>query len=228
MMHVALAPRTPSIATSLAVARLDDLSAIVEPHLDVVVLRRPRPVATSAYAAYVARETRVAWRAVTSFVPEEGGLEELDDLARALPPDDGRDALIEDIALWAEVMSDLTGFERLGVRLARLDAPMCPRFHIDRVGLRLVVTYAGPGTEWLEERDVDRAFLGARGHSIAPERSVDAGVRRHARPCRAEPFDVVLLKGDGWPGNERRGAVHRSPASGPSEPRLVLTIDLVD
>jgi hypothetical protein len=36
----------------------------------------------------------------------------------------------------------------------------------------------------------------------------------------------VLLKGDAWPGNEGRGAVHRSPAvRGNDAKRVLLAID---
>jgi hypothetical protein len=46
------------------------------------------------------------------------------------------------------------------------------------------------------------------------------------RVGRAEPFDLVLLKGCAWPGNEQRGAIHRSPMV-PTEvrPRVLVTID---
>ena len=35
------------------------------------------------------------------------------------------------------------------MRLVSTSAPMCPRFHTDHVGVRLICTYVGPGTEWL-------------------------------------------------------------------------------
>ncbi len=37
--------------------------------------------------------------------------------------------------------------------------------------------------------------------------------------------DIVLLKGEGWYGNEGLGAVHRSPAVKQGEKRVVLTMD---
>ena len=61
------------------------------------------------------------------------------------------------------MFADLTAAERLGVRLARLDEPMCPRFHVDHVGVRLLTTYCGVGAEWLPPDQVDRCFPGWKG-----------------------------------------------------------------
>nr|WP_276526261.1 DUF1826 domain-containing protein [Halomonas meridiana] len=44
----------------------------------------------------------------------------------------------------------------VGLRLHVLPSTMCPRFHTDRVPARLLVTYAGRGTEWLPESLVNR------------------------------------------------------------------------
>ncbi|MDC3958805.1 DUF1826 domain-containing protein [Polyangium jinanense] len=46
---------------------------------------------------------------------------------------------------------------------------------------------------------------------------------------RMKPGDVGFLKGKGFPGHERRGAVHRSPPeTGAEAPRLLLTLDPLD
>lgn len=138
----------------------------------------------------------------------------------------GRDALVErlggplgrDVFRWVELMVDLSGAELAGVRLARLEAAMCPRFHVDRVAVRLVSTYLGRGTEYAHDEDIDRTRL---NHRVS---GADA-LRPGARVYSARAGDVALLKGEAWPDNEGRGAVHRSPRASPVEPRLVLTID---
>ncbi|WP_433927203.1 DUF1826 domain-containing protein [Sorangium cellulosum] len=50
-----------------------------------------------------------------------------------------------------------------------------------------------------------------------------AGGARVARLQRMAPFDVGLLKGEVSPGNQDRGAVHRSPPG--TSPRVVVTLD---
>jgi hypothetical protein len=136
---------------------------------------------------------------------------------------DGCEALIEDAWSCAELLRDLTGSTELGLRLAVLEEAMCPRFHVDYVGVRLVCTYVGPATEFLATSEVDRCHL---GH--APDKPADelTGLLRPGGSVRrAANGDIVLLKGEAWPSNEGRGAVHRSPAASASAPRLLLTID---
>nr|WP_255671442.1 DUF1826 domain-containing protein [Corallococcus sp. AS-1-6] len=96
----------------------------------------------------------------------------------------------------------MLGAGSLGVRLHTLGRDLCPRFHVDRVGVRLLCTYAGPATGWLENPQVVRSALGPDGQVARPGAFV--------RPL--ERFDVALLKGEAWPGNIGNGVVHRSPA----------------
>lgn len=94
----------------------------------------------------------------------------------------------------------------------------CRRFHHDYVQLRLVTTYAGPGTEWAPERDVDREAMArewccvddANRAIVAPERV------RHA-----DVGDVLILKGAHHRTSAGKGAVHRSPPLGDAT-RVVL------
>lgn len=54
-------------------------------------------------------------------------------------------------------------------------------------------------------------------------------MRPGAAVRRMKPGDVGLLKGKGFPGNEARGAVHRSPpGTSKDTPRLLLTLDPLD
>jgi hypothetical protein len=68
--------------------------------------------------------------------------------------------------------------DQVGFRLLSLSHPMCPGFHVDRVNLRLVYTYAGPGTEWLEHHSVNRQWLG----------NVDRTFLMLNRPCWLVPY----------------------------------------
>jgi hypothetical protein len=104
-----------------------------------------------------------------------------------------------------------------------LDRAMCPRFHTDNIGCRLITTYQGGGTEWLNNVDIDRSKLGA-GNMGLPD--TESGLFPNT-DCiqQVNVGDVVLLKGDGWIGNEGLGAVHRSPAVPAGEKRVVVTMD---
>jgi hypothetical protein len=130
--------------------------------------------------------------------------------------------LLDDVMFWGGVIADLAEAEMIGVRLARHDAAMCPRFHVDRVLVRLCTTYCGSGTEYLADADADRGRLGF----AAGQPDETAGLLREgATIARASTGAVVVLKGEAWPGNAGRGAIHRSPATSGDAPRLVLTLD---
>ncbi|MFB1479915.1 DUF1826 domain-containing protein [Corallococcus sp. RDP092CA] len=128
------------------------------------------------------------------------------------------DAWVEDLNFLLRLYVDLLGADALGVRLHTLARDMCPRFHVDRVGVRLLCTYAGPATEWLENAHVVRSALGVTGEVARPRAPIQS----------LERFDVALLKGEAWPGNTGNGAVHRSPAiAKDGTRRLLLSIEAI-
>ncbi|QND86150.1 Uncharacterized protein ChrSV_3924 [Chromobacterium vaccinii] len=190
---------------------LADLAAIFDPNVELCLYRRP-PIAD--IAGYLCRAGRdglpgLGWRRVLT--PGEAVDAPLADLP-------GREALYADIAWLCDLYATLTGCDRVGARLEVLSGAMCPRFHVDRIGLRLLCCYQGPGTEWLPDAAADRARLGVDTQSGL--------VRDAAAIGRALPFSVLLLKGAGWPG-ANGGAIHRSPAPAPGEPRVLLALDAV-
>lgn len=117
------------------------------------------------------------------------------------------------LGLWVKLVGDVP----LRVQLSTIENQKCPRFHIDNVGLRLLCTYAGPGTEWIAESALDRDRLRTCSMSDAP-------LRPGGQVSQVERFDVLIMKGSAWPGNGQRGAVHRSPHVH-GQRRLVLTLD---
>ncbi|MEM7503514.1 MAG: DUF1826 domain-containing protein [Pseudomonadota bacterium] len=133
-------------------------------------------------------------------------------------------ALSADIAELVEMFCDLLGLERAGLRLRTLDSAMCPRFHVDRVPCRLITTYQGGGTEWLEHTGVDRSKLGL-GNAGKPD-SRSGVVKTFGDIQQLDSGDVALMKGELWEGNEGAGLVHRSPAVGARDKRLLLTLDV--
>lgn len=89
--------------------------------------------------------------------------------------------------------------------------------HVDHVTLRLITTWRGLGTEWLEESGADRRLLGS-----------DQVIRTQAAIHRANTGDILILKGERWPGNSGLGAVHRSPpADGTQQRRVLFACDAV-
>lgn len=129
----------------------------------------------------------------------------------------------DDVLTLADWFARLAGQSTVRVRLQTLTGDATPTFRVDGDPLRLLVTYAGEGTEWLENSGVRREQL------HRPHRSFDEANRAIVSPgaavYQARPGWVLLLKGDGFPGNAGRGIVHRtSPRSGPSGSGLRLTL----
>lgn len=124
----------------------------------------------------------------------------------------GYESFVADVAWLVAAYTCLLGARRIGLRLRVLEGAMCPRFHVDKVPLRLLTTYTGAGSEWLKEETIDRGQL----HTAHP--AVD-------NIQRLQAGEVAILKGEKWLGNEGAGLVHRSPMTAPGERRLLLSLD---
>lgn len=138
-----------------------------------------------------------------------------------------RTFLADDVAALARSFCSTLDARMCSARLEVVTRDACRRFHHDFVSLRLLCTYAGPGTEWLEASNVDATALGALGGD--PEQANQRIVRDRSRVLRAEAMDVLWLKGASYPGHSGIGAVHRSPsAASLGTPRLVLKLDALE
>lgn len=105
----------------------------------------------------------------------------------------------------------------LSLSLRKTREQSCPLFHTDRFAVRLLCTLRGPGTEWLDDAQVNRKGLGRSDNRkvAGPDATVYA----------AQPFQILILKGDAGCGTNR-GVVHRSPVvTASSDGRWYLRID---
>ena len=107
-----------------------------------------------------------------------------------LPAGVGRQQLLADLALLTEIFCELLGCQAVGLRGALINHAMCPKWHIDKVPIRLLCTYDGPGTEWLDDQSVSRNSLSEHTDGACQ---------------RAMLGEVVLLKGALWQDNEGQG-----------------------
>ena len=122
------------------------------------------------------------------------------------------------LALLAEMMACLFGTAGVGLRVTALEKPMCPRFHVDRIPVRMLCTYGGPGSQWLPAPSVPTGLL-------VP--GVDQEGRYAADSVQQlQAGQVALFKGDTWRDNPGSGVVHRSPPVSPGQQRLLVTLDI--
>lgn len=206
-------PRDATTYTAIGDNALD-LTRIFEPAIQVAQWRRPPApeIADWLDVHYDSLGTGLRQTLSPGQTPELG----------LFPAGSGRDALAEDLRLLAEMLGELLDATTIGLRLEVVRQAMCPRLHVDRVGIRMLCTYRGPGTEWVEENDVDRRFLGAGANGLPDEAS--GLLRPSYRIESIPPFTVALLKGTLWQGNAGRGIVHRSPAV-QCPPRVLVALD---
>lgn len=140
----------------------------------------------------------------------------LSDLPRRLPSEldanhfpDGpvRDDLVADICQLGVRFCDVLALEALDVRLEVVTTDSCRKWHADYVKARLITTYIGTGTQWLEADDAER-------------------VKRNLEPVRIRemaPGDVGLFKGKLA---TETPVIHRSPPiAGSGETRLLLVLN---
>lgn len=128
--------------------------------------------------------------------------------------------LKEDIEYLIQIYTDLLGSEKIGLRFGILESTLCPRFHTDYVGIRLVCTYSGSGTEYLYNSKKNRTRL-----QLQYEKNKMLDFQNIQN---ANPFDILLLKGENYPENLGSGAIHRSPIINPGEQRILMSIDWID
>lgn len=83
------------------------------------------------------------FRAIAEGTPDAA----LDSLCEQLPHAAPLD-LLSDMLRLAHVFAALTRAAHVRLRLDGITGDACRKFHVDAVGFRLLVTYAGPGTQW--------------------------------------------------------------------------------
>lgn len=179
------------------------------------------PLAESAVRALLGVRHTVA---IDERAPDEGRLFGcLQQIIGSRAPTASIRSLAGDIARLSGLFSELANTIHPRVRVERVEDDGCAIFHADSLKIRLLCTYAGAGTEWLENSNVRRDELGSRGRSIGDTNAaivIDPDEIRHISAWHAAVFT----------GRGREGTpalIHRSaPVSTSSGYRLRLCIDL--
>ena len=146
----------------------------------------------------------------------------MEGLEESLPDYLGKQQTIEDIFLLSDMLTCLFDCDAVGLRLVPLTSAMCPRFHVDKIPVRLVNTYLGAGTQWLPLE----ALLDTPPDDKQPFSQTRMGQFYQAEQVQQmKGFEVGLLKGAAWEQQEHLAAVHRSCALDQNEKRVLLTLD---
>jgi len=127
-----------------------------------------------------------------------------------MPSGDMRDLLLGDVDNLVSAFARITQSDLVDVRLERVSHDACWKFHRDCVEARLLTTYRGPATEWVQPLHAEEALGKQKSYKGPWER-----LRVH---------DVAIFKGSfTGPSN---GIVHRSPPiAGTGRTRLLLCLN---
>lgn len=153
-------------------------------------------------------------------IQESGSVKEINHrLINLLGANNQYTPLLTDIAECMDMFQCLFDHDTLGLRMTCVEKVMCPRFHVDRVLVRGICTYAGPSTEWLPNHCLPEKVQQQRG----PLPTI-SNIERYIQRIPTGAF--ALMKGISWQGNEGKGLIHRSPECAKDQRRLLMTIDL--
>lgn len=202
-------------AQQVSSERIDVLGDALRDDVNLAVWQRQLPEHLAAFASTLLAQDEPLAESLSIELADPEDEPALHGLLSGYSDLPGQAAFLADVAWLVRAYACLLDARRIGLRLRALDGAMCPRFHVDHVPLRLITSYAGPGSQWLGEGDLARQLLG--GEEALP--------REGAVVEQIGCGHVALVKGERWMGNEGRGLIHRSPALPAGERRLLLTLD---
>lgn len=175
----------------------DDLAAILDPAITLAIWERPSALPVGSLEGFEAIQMIAA-------VDHAGAM-----LAAAFalrPAAAWHDGVVADVATLVARFAAIMALSHVVIRLERVTGDACKRWHADYVAVRLICTYRGSGTQWIE-----RSMTAGDASVIETQRSLDAGA-------------VGLFKGRVLAGEQ--AILHRSPPiAGTGEERLLLVLD---
>jgi hypothetical protein len=194
------------------VSQPEKLDIIRERHINLAVLQRSADPTMLPIIRWLAREPfELEYKVDVGDVSRSLHKH----IAAPLEFEQSRYRLIADIQRLAVMFAEYATTHSIRLIVESVHDVPCPKFHQDNVPLRLICTYAGAGTEWLENSNVN-THADCCGGSM---------VRDASRIRQLKPFEVALMKGKLWPKNDM-GIYHRSPKPEADQPRLVVKMDV--
>lgn len=187
----------------------EGLAAINEPDMELVIWRRALPQCLRSWIDHIDVARLPDIHVLIEPQTLRPALLPLLD-AGGIPPGDMRDLLIRDVGDLVSGFSRIARTDLVDVRLERVTHDACWKFHRDCVEARLLTTYSGPATEWIQPIHAERALREQKGFNGPVE--------------QFRNNDVAIFKGScAEPGS---GIVHRSPPiAGTGRTRLLLCLN---
>lgn len=210
--------RTSSPTVQQAVSNSwEERDKILEADTNLFCWKREKPKSIEDYLNAISIETLEPIRKTISLADLESQIEEIRSVWESNSSLSCQD-FWEDIQSLSRDFLTLSNSDQATLHLKFIHDNGCTKFHTDRYKLRLFTTYFGEGTEWVPENAVNRDALGSTNEKI---------VKDATQIQRLGTYDVGILKGE-IPGSayNAKGIVHKSPAIGKDDYRIILRVDI--
>lgn len=190
-------------------ATVEGLEAIAKPEVELVVWRRALPECFQDWLADLDASHLPHLRVL---VRPKDVIKAMDTLLNGsgMPRGAMLGLLICDLHILVSAFARITQSDLVDVRLERVEDDACWKFHRDCVEARLLTTYRGATTEWVQPVHGEAA--------LRAQTSFDGPIERLGAN------DVAVFKGSC--AGEGNGIVHRSPPiAGTGQTRLLLCLN---
>jgi len=184
-------------------------SAIRDPGMELVIYRRALPSCLQMWLERIDPSSLPSIRVLIRSSDLRPAVEPyLDDFG--MPLGVMRDLLLGDFDDLVSSFARVTRSDLVDVRLERVRNDSCWKFHRDCVEARLLTTYCGPATEWVQPIHAEQALREQKSYKGPLE--------------RLQVHDVAIFKGNR--AGPDGGIVHRSPPiAGTGRTRLLLCLN---
>eukprot|EP01041_Mallomonas_annulata_P004208 gene4208-8379_t len=149
-----------------------------------------------------------------------------EDTLKALLPESlsTENKLVADIKNNIDVMKDITtSNDKITCRLTLFKGIKCPKWHEDNVKFRLLKTYVGCGTEWVDPSD----NIIRMNNAILSNFDKDLEVKDVKKIRQAKTGETLVFRGKQATGPQLPPPVlHRSPINIDDSPRMLLTVTI--
>ena len=170
------------------------LHSIHDEHVNVAIFDRDTSHLTKTISWFIKQDLHFQ-----SAGDKESILHELNQNREHIAP------LIDDMEECLQLFLQISGSQKARLILATVETDMCSRFHADVNTLRMLCTYAGPGTQWLREDNI-------RWEALDSWAGNEEIVRDENEIQQVPTGAVAIIKGSMYSASEVRGAVHKSPS----------------
>ncbi|WP_413208458.1 DUF1826 domain-containing protein [Rhodospirillum sp. A1_3_36] len=192
----------------LLIENLEMADHILASETSLVLWSRGLDGSISSWFDYVLRNHALTGRVLVTPKVVDRALCQITDEA-GIPDSPERRWFLKDVADLVGVFAHVSGRTLVDLRVETIFHDACWRFHRDVVPFRLVTTYHGRGTQWVDSGDEEAALRDQKDY-VGPMHELTPG-------------QVALFKGSL---SARGGIVHRSPPmAGTGQARLFVCLN---